>query len=111
MKNLGITKGEAKCYRPTENHNITAVTISEDGVFHTTFITGFKTEQDAQLISDAFNTANKTNMFPSELLEQRDELLAQLTNLRLAFLSDDNNRALAESQKSKELINKIQSNE
>ena len=32
-------------------------------------------EANAQLIADAFNTSNKCDMLPSELLEQRDKLL------------------------------------
>jgi len=30
---------------------------------------------DAELIADVFNTANKTGLTPSELLEQRDKLI------------------------------------
>lgn len=38
-------------------------------------------EANANLIADAFNTANKCGLLPSELLEQRDELLMYTKSL------------------------------
>lgn len=40
-----------------------------------------KMEANAQLIADAGTTANKCGLLPSELLEQRDELLNKLKDL------------------------------
>ena len=38
---------------------------------------------NAELIADAFNTANKTGLTPSELLEQRDNLIEALDVIEL----------------------------
>lgn len=46
------------------------------------FITKEIGEANAELIADAGTTANKCGLFPSELLEQRDELLQALTRCK-----------------------------
>ena len=68
MKELGITKGEWKAEElfgdlvvRTPNEIIADV-ISTNG------------DEDAPLIADAGNTAQKCGLLPSELLQQRDEL-------------------------------------
>lgn len=110
MRKLQITEGEAICYRKTSRHNIESVLIrdAETGVVHTE-IKGFNCDKDAKLIADAFNTANKCDMLPSELLEQRDELLLSLKDL--VWLVD--NHALDEelresvNLRAKAILNKI----
>ena len=41
------------------------------------------TQQDAQLIADAGTTANKCGLLPSEILEQRDELLEAFKSMNI----------------------------
>jgi hypothetical protein len=65
-------------------------------------------EHNAILIADAGTTYNTTPILPSELLKQRNELLAALFELRNAvFFPENNIRLLAASQSAKDLINKI----
>jgi hypothetical protein len=59
---------------------------------------------------DAVNYAT-TPILPSELLKQRNELLAALFELRNAVFSENDIRVLAASQTAKELISKINNNQ
>ncbi len=67
---------------------------------HTNFVKGFEIcwseaaecvtdhvykEADADLIVDAGNTAQECGLLPSELLEQRDKLIAEVKELRKEF--------------------------
>ena len=84
MKDLGITKGEwttTKVYYAGEkisirknNRNDIVWAICQD------IESNIDMEQlaNADLIADAGNTAQKCGLLPSELLEQRDELLKAL---------------------------------
>ena len=78
MKELGITKGEWRI------DTADAIKIKvEDGsnIAILTHLTNFmrrdtnEVERNAELICDAGNTAQKCGLLPSELLQQRDELL------------------------------------
>tara|TARA_B100000378_G_scaffold236018_1_gene202679 strand:- start:3010 stop:3354 length:345 start_codon:yes stop_codon:yes gene_type:complete len=42
-------------------------------------------EENAKLILDAFETSRKTDLLPSELLEQRDKLITEIKKLREEF--------------------------
>jgi len=59
---------------------------------------------------DAVNYAT-TPILPSELLKQRNELLAALFELRNAVFSENDIRVLTASQTAKELISKINNNQ
>lgn len=65
-------------------------------------------EANAQLIADAFNTSNKCDMLPSELLEQRNELLEMLQKI---FEDRQNETQIIHKWNIKKLIDKIDSNE
>lgn len=74
MRKLKITEGEIQL--------IGREIIGEKSiclVAHNTETVG-----NAQLIADVFNTANKCDMLPSELLEQRDEVISLLKRIVIA---------------------------
>ena len=75
MKDLGITKGELAI------NYFDSKLITKDKVvlFANTAKIGRK-ENDANLVLvlDSFNTAQKCGLLPSELLEQRDQLLRHI---------------------------------
>ena len=76
---LGITEGEVKVVSGIGSKF--DILVSHKYVCHVMPIKYHKEqESNATLISDAFNTANKCGLLPSELLEQRDELLTCLKN-------------------------------
>ena len=88
MKNLGITKclnAKSDIGLDEINDNLyqCIVTSNELGfnVAHVFGTTPAECEKNADLVSDAFNTANKCGMLPSELFEQRDELLIVLKSI------------------------------
>jgi len=58
---------------------------------------------NAELIADAFNTANETDKLPSELKQERDELM----NLAKEISLYSNSKSL--NKKAEQLINKIES--
>jgi hypothetical protein len=64
---------------------------------------------EGELYADAKDTYNTTPILPSELLKQRNELLAALFELRNTVFAENDIRLLAASQTAKELINKINS--
>ena len=73
MKDLGITKGEWRLHSITTNGmQWNEVCWSDDGECITDHV---YTTEDAELICDAGNTAQKCGLLPSELLRQRDELI------------------------------------
>ena len=81
MKELGITKGEwvwdgdPSNYNPEEE----APWLVAGDRFENIVICGeikIANKKDAELICDAGNTTQKCGLLPSELLRQRDELLA-----------------------------------
>lgn len=79
MSKLNITKGEVwvKNSRVQEQKTFS---IGCGGWEICTTYTDFEEDKaNAELIADAFNTANKCDMLPSELLAQRDELLEMLS--------------------------------
>lgn len=70
MKELGITKGEWKINKTSENlHDVYCPEFSN------WFIVENIKPNDAKLIADAGTTANKTNLLPSELLERYNEAI------------------------------------
>lgn len=85
MKELEITKGEVEQNGNNGIHlkNGSCVALTHNGE---------NKKADAELIADAFNTANKCNLLPSELLKQRDELLRVLKMLATATLDEGQKR-------------------
>lgn len=93
-KRLKITEGKAYILPviksegvniSIKSHNLIGVGVEDstnkDGNYLTAIIgNGKKTvvKANAELIADAFNTANETQLLPSELKEQRDELFKAL---------------------------------
>ena len=69
--------------------------------------TKIETEANTKLIADTFTTINKCNLFPSELLEQRNELLEVLRNIIGAY-NGNGNSVLSEIDKAKQAIAKIE---
>ena len=57
---------------------------------------------NAELIADAFNTANETQLLPSELKEHRDELMKLAKEISVY----SNSKSL--NKKAEQLINKIE---
>lgn len=87
MKNLKITKGEFILdwwnsdrvdLRTKENKRLARIETDFINKPATPFI---ELEANAELFKDSIETANKCNLLPSELLEQRDELLTNLKRL------------------------------
>ena len=78
---LGITKDKWEVSEYS-NETATIVTTLDTNVCNV-FMGSVKGEQEAnaQLIADAGTTANKFGLLPSEILEQRDELLEALINV------------------------------
>lgn len=83
---------------------------NKDGNYLTAIIGNGKipvVKANAELIADAFNTANETQLLPSELKEQRDELIRVLQDfISSAEVIDDEHFSM-EIDQAKELINKI----
>ena len=76
---LGITEGDVKIRPISTSHYFGRMDIFTDEFEIAEVIGGFPYQQpNATLIADAFNTANKCGLLPSELLEQRDELMRVL---------------------------------
>lgn len=91
---------------------------NKDGNYLTAIMgNGEKTvvKANAELIADAFNTANETQLLPSELKEQRDELLKRMQSLVLSMAAHPDCAKGSEfddlSTIGQELINKIKDNE
>lgn len=79
MKNLNITKGEARINRhsKTSVETTTGRSIASTSTYSTNTDAGkhiVENEANAILFADAFNTANKTGLLPSELAEQNEKL-------------------------------------
>lgn len=72
---------------------------------------GYNVKANAELIADAFNTANETQLLPSELKEQRNEVIKRLQSLVLSMASHPDCTKGSEfddlSTIGQELINKI----
>lgn len=84
-KKLGITKGECKIDHSKtgllSNIYVGSKYVAEVKSYG---INANPTKQEriknSELIADAFNTANKCGLLPSDLLKQRDDLLSCLKN-------------------------------
>lgn len=91
MSKLGITKGEWEFKPEKAGNGWTAVNVKNTNHDVATCYTGTskddlnELEANAKLIADAGTTANKCEMLPSELLEQRDEFLKVLKNAEFDF--------------------------
>lgn len=78
MENLKITKGECNIEHPLAGDFILHVDYVRIISVHLIENKLEEQEANAKLIADSFNTAQKCNLLPSELLEQRDELLEKI---------------------------------
>jgi len=85
---LGITSEnvEAICVNTNAGFFYKVVGIGEI-VCNVTTRNTERSDKNATLISDAFNTANRCGLLPSELLEQRDELLDKLRRVLISVES------------------------
>ena len=86
-KELGITKGNVSVIADTTYPSLHQIwsNIGDKETFPTYIAKtcyAIQSEQNANLIADAFNTANKCGLLPSELLEQRVELLDALEKVK-----------------------------
>lgn len=63
-------------------------------------------EANAKLIADAFTTMNKCDLFPSGLLEQRDELLGVIKKIIEAY-NGNGNSVLSSVDEAKQSIEKV----
>lgn len=81
MKDLKITKGKYSLYKGKKNLFISTPEWLQFIKIYVTKSFKIEAESNASLILDTFETANKCNLLPSELLDQRDELLANLKRL------------------------------
>lgn len=75
MKELGITKGE---WKSEELFGDLVVRTSNEIIVD---MASINEDEDAALIADAGNTAQKCGLLPSELLKQRDELLEAMNRI------------------------------
>lgn len=66
---------------------------------------------NAELIADTFNTANETQLLPSEIKQERDDLIRVLHDFILSSELVDDEYFAMEIDQAKELINKIENNE
>jgi hypothetical protein len=84
MKTLNITKGE---YVIFENNPTSVISNNmEIAVWH--YDEDYeKAKTVAKLIKNAGNTANKCNLLPSELLEQRDNLVEICNEIAESLIS------------------------
>ena len=113
MRKLKITQGEAKIFNESfiNEYGFYTQPISistRSGILLSNAYGENKAEAiaNAQLIADAFNTSNKCDMLPSELLEQRNELLGMLQNI---FEDRQNETQIIHKWNIKKLIDKINS--
>lgn len=113
MSRLKITKGKAEVIEHSWSE--TSIYIN-DKTLLTLSIYDEATEDNqeplecqmsanAELIADAFNTANETDKLPSELKQERDELMKLAKEISVY----SNSKSL--NKKAQELINKIENNE
>jgi len=91
MSNFKGTKGKSSITNnfdvSTDNFGLIATTFrGGSGMFKT--ITIEQQESNTQLIADAFNIINKCDLFPSQLLEQRNEMLEMLKEV-FSYLESD----------------------
>lgn len=92
MKELGITKGEFRLktnvHPTTDGKRWGWVGLDKvrpyDSVkgLNITWEEGTKTEMNAKLIVDTFNTSNKTGLLPSELLQRYNEAIEALEQIK-----------------------------
>lgn len=81
-KELGITKGEVTPICVTTNAgSFYKVTGESESVCNVTTRNGERACSNATLIADAFNSANKCGLLPSELLEWKHETLMLLKEI------------------------------
>jgi len=108
MKRLGITEGEFVVENVTTNNGDFYKVITKKGasVCNVTTRDYVKARENTQLIADAFNTANKCDMLPSELLEQRNELLDML-QATVDILNNPNSFDLVWKLKVKEMSEQL----
>ena len=114
-KELGITKGEVHindCFQTEVWSKNTKVASCNNGI--NSGIYKAKTDEEmkanATLIADAFNTANKCGLMPSEFLEQRDELIAYTKSL-IEYINSRRSPMTTEKQiirKLEAIINQIE---
>ncbi|HJS00513.1 MAG TPA: hypothetical protein VJ780_06230 [Flavobacterium sp.] len=83
MKDLGITKGDWIKNGKNGIHNELGENICVTNPLSEKCIT------DADFIANAGTTANKCGLLPSELLEQRDEMLEALRSISHAYDMDN----------------------
>lgn len=112
MKETGITKGE------WEAKGIHIKLKGKSRGIGQAYLMNFKHDQrgksvedkeglaNANLIADAGNTTNKCGLLPSELLEQRDELLSMLRK-SFHLLIDSGESEYGDLLEMKNLINKV----
>ena len=92
MKELGITKGEWVVeqyggYYTLQNR----IGYEGDDLLSSEGVGSFEAEHNAELICDAGNTAQKCGLLPSELLQQRDELLKTMKSIYCTTDASDQN--------------------
>ena len=82
MKDLGITKGEWIVDDEFDDTLTHVQTKNNGGMFICRIYKAWHNRHNtAKFIADAGNTAQKCGLLPSELLEQRDELLRVLNQI------------------------------
>jgi len=106
MKKLKITKGQFKIDKWGTIVDQDKKTLLCQGVG---FPMGVNSEHEcvanSQLLCDAMNTANETDLLPSELLKQRNDLLEFVKELDEQFSLQPGGNAI--TKRIKELINSI----
>lgn len=85
MKDLGITEGEwEKLEINITDYKQLAIICGKKVIAHV-YLPDYEIKEEhlanAKLIADAGTTANKCGLLPSELLEQRDEMLEMLQDI------------------------------
>lgn len=120
-KRLKITEGKADVVSYSDGSELVGFVNIENGKSVISITNIFDNKYfDAELIADAFNTANETDKLPSEIKQERDSLLAKLrfhadifAQFRKRYELTDNHRGELHSAElnTVELINKIENNE
>lgn len=112
MSRLKITKGKAEVISYSDEKELVAFVNIKNGKSIISITNPFDNKYfDAELIADAFNTANECDLMPSELLGQRDDLIKRLQSLVLSMAAHPDCTEGSEfddlSSLAQELINKI----
>lgn len=111
-KRLKITEGKAEVVSYSDGEEMVAFVNIENAKSIISITNPFDNKFfDAEIIADAFNTANEADKLPSEIKQERDQLIRVLQDFISSGELIDDEYFSMEIDQAKELINKIKDNE